>query len=109
MARAGSARESDSAVSRNRQARHAGSSGSLRGGDGDGAAGAEPFQLPQEVGSALLGRLPPGAEVSAEVLVRLAAPEHLVSDLQQGAVDREDCLLHRGRVLRAAEPASNGT
>jgi hypothetical protein len=40
-------------------------SGGLRGGDGDGAARAELFQLPQQVGSALFGRFPLGVEVSA--------------------------------------------
>src|SRR5258708_6455922 len=63
-------------------------------------AGAELFQLPQQVGAALLGRLPPGVGIRAGVLVRLAAAEHLIGDLQQGVGDGEDGLLDRGRVLR---------
>src|SRR5215472_13238966 len=80
-------------------------SGGLRRGDGDGAAWAELFQLPQQVGPALVGRFPAGVEVRAEVLIRLAAAEHLVGDLHQGVGDRQDRLLHRGPVLQAAEAA----
>src|SRR5215467_14200507 len=64
-------------------------SGGLRGGDGDGAAGAELFQLAQQVGAALVGGFPLGVEVGAQVFIRFAALEHLVGDLQQGVGDRE--------------------
>src|SRR5262249_30113687 len=47
----------------------------------------------------------PGVEVGAEVLVRLAALENLVGDLEQGVGDRGDRLLLGGRVLVPAEAA----
>src|SRR5262249_8159448 len=65
------------------RARHAVvASGSLRRGDGDGAAGAELLELPRGVGPALLGGLARGVEVGAQLVVELAALEHLVGDLQ---------------------------
>jgi len=56
-----------------------GPSGGLGGSDGNYTARAELFHLPEQVGAALLGRLAPRAEVRAEILVRLAAPEHFSS------------------------------
>ena len=49
--------------------------------------------------------IPPGVEAGAWVLVRRAAHEDLVGDLEQAVRDRGDRLLLRGRVLVSAEAA----
>src|SRR5215472_1727965 len=82
-----------------------GASGGLRGRDGDDAAGAEFLQLPHQVVLACLGGRTTGVEVGAWFLEGRAVPEDGVGDLEQGVRDRDDRLLARALVLRAAEPA----
>src|SRR5215471_1277981 len=83
----------------------AGGQAASRCGAGDGGAGVEFLELPEQPGLALFGRFAPGVEVRAEVLVGLAALEDLVGDLEQGVCDCGDRLLLRARVLVPAEPA----